>query len=173
MSAICLCRPSRYALCLWMYMTGSGSSFLKGYKRHLLFGMRASGGSLYLITTPLNVLVSSTKAPDSSKFGFSFSAAGAESLFCSPPNSCASSPLPLLASRLRRFSRRRSLCCSLSACCCCCMWASLSLPLCLSCPLSRSLWRGRSPSLFTRRSFESSLLSRCLWVSAALWSSCS
>lgn len=71
MSAMRRCLPSRYALCLWMYMTGRNSSFLKGYRRHRFFGIRASGGSLYLITTPRKVLASSRSAPDSSKFGFS------------------------------------------------------------------------------------------------------
>uniref|UniRef100_A0A8C9NR57 Axonemal dynein light intermediate polypeptide 1 n=1 Tax=Serinus canaria TaxID=9135 RepID=A0A8C9NR57_SERCA len=59
-----------------MYITGRNSSFLNGYRRQRVLGMRASGGSLYLITTPRKVLLSSSSAPDSSKLGFSLLAAG-------------------------------------------------------------------------------------------------
>lgn len=96
--------------------------------------MRASGGSLYLITTPRYVLVSSVSAPDSPKFGFSFSTGGLSGL----PKLCSS-----FSSRCCLFSLRRSSCCCLSAC-----WeASVFRSLRLS--LSRSLSRGLSDvSLF-------------------------
>ncbi len=137
-----------------MYMTGRGSSFLKGYSRHLRLGIRASGGSLYLITTPRNVFVSSVSAPDSSKLGFSFSAGAAVSV-CPKSSSWFSS-------RLWRFSLRRSSCCCLSAC-----WeARASRSLCLSPP--RSLSRGLSDSHLLRLSsgwsflrLRSSPLARC------------
>lgn len=113
-------------------MTGSGSSFLKGYSRHLRLGMRASGGSLYLMTTPLKVLVSSVSAPDSSKLGCSFGAGGSSLL----PNCCS-----WFSSRCWRFSLRRSLCCCRSA-----SWEGrASRSLCLSLP-PRSLSRGLSDS---------------------------
>lgn len=44
---------------------------LNGYKRHRAFGSLASGGSLYLIITPLNMFVSSKSFPLVSKQGFS------------------------------------------------------------------------------------------------------
>lgn len=143
-----------------MYMTGRGSSFLKGYSRHLRLGMRASGGSLYLITTPRNVFVSSVSAPDSSKFGFSFSTGGA---FVSslPPSDCPKS-CSWFSSRLWRFSLRRSSCCRLSAC-----WeANAPRSRCLSPP--RSLSWGLSDSHLLRLSsgcsfllLRSSPLARC------------
>jgi hypothetical protein len=45
-------RPMRYALSLWMYSVCKAFSPLNGYRRHRRFGLRASGGSLYLMTTP-------------------------------------------------------------------------------------------------------------------------
>lgn len=122
-------------------MTGRGSSFLKGYNRHLLLGILASGGSLYLITTPLYVFVSSTRAPESSKLGFSLSAAGA----ASPSSPPAPKAFPFSASCLKRFSRRRSLFRSL------CAFCSLNWSLFPSRSLSRSLCGGLCPSLFICR----------------------
>lgn len=143
-----------------MYMTGRGSSFLKGYSRHLRLGMRASGGSLYLITTPRNVFVSSVSAPDSSKLGFSLSAGGSFASSLPPsgsPKSCSWFSL-----RLWWFSLRRSSCCRLSAC-----WeANAPRSLCLSPPCSLS-W-GLSDSHLLRLSsgwsfllLRSSPLARC------------
>lgn len=56
-----------------MYKVCMAFSPLNGYNRHLRFGFLASGGSLYLITTPLYVFVSSVSFPDRAKFGLSFS----------------------------------------------------------------------------------------------------
>lgn len=42
---------------------------LKTYKRQPFVGFRASGGSLYLSTTPLNVFVSAASLPELAKFG--------------------------------------------------------------------------------------------------------
>jgi hypothetical protein len=46
-----------------------------GYKRHFRRGFTASGGSLYLITTPLNVFVSPANLPLTSNDGFETSSA--------------------------------------------------------------------------------------------------
>lgn len=143
-----------------MYMTGRGSSFLKGYSRHLRLGMRASGGSLYLITTPRNVFVSSVRAPDSSKLGFSLSTGGDASSL-GPPSDRPKS-WSWASSRRWRFSRRLSSCCCLSAC-----WeVRASRSRCLSPP--RSLSRGLSDSHRLRlssgwsfRLLRSSPLPRC------------
>lgn len=81
-SAIFLSLPIRYPLWRCIYNTGKALSPLNGYRRHLLLGMRASSGSLYLITTPRNELVSSASFPVVSKFGFSFSFTGFGEFFC-------------------------------------------------------------------------------------------
>lgn len=104
MSAIFLSLPIRYPLWRWIYNTGKVLSPLNGYRRHLLLGLRASSGSLYLITTPRNVLVSSASFPVVSKFGFSFSLTGlgGDLSFLSPHSYFVSSFLNRRRSRSSR-----------------------------------------------------------------------
>jgi len=63
-----------------MCNTGNCFSPLNGYNRQRRFGFLASAGSLYFITTPLKVFVSSANLPVVSKFGSSFFATGFFSL---------------------------------------------------------------------------------------------
>ncbi len=60
---------------------------LKTYSRHFFLGFLASGGSLYLTSTLLKVLVSAARAPDTPRFTPSF-----PSFWSSPPAPLTSPP---------------------------------------------------------------------------------
>jgi len=63
-----------------MCSTGNCFSPLNGYNRQRRLGFLASAGSLYFITTPLKVFVSSANLPVVSKLGSSFFTTGFLSL---------------------------------------------------------------------------------------------
>ena len=60
-----------------MYKIGSSSFPLKTYSLHLVLGFLASGGSLYLTTTPFTMLVSSINRPETCMLTLSLPAVAA------------------------------------------------------------------------------------------------